>query len=70
MNLVREGKATVTLGTPAPPAPKGPTPKGPIPKGGPSTVVVPGAGGPGGDVAFYQDVFWALLNTSEFMINH
>ena len=22
------------------------------------------------DVTFYQDVFWALLNTSEFMLNH
>ncbi len=23
-----------------------------------------------GDVTFYQDVFWALLNTNEFMLNH
>ena len=22
------------------------------------------------DVAFYQDVFWALLNSNEFMLNH
>jgi hypothetical protein len=25
---------------------------------------------PGGELAFYQDVFWALLNTNEFMLNH
>jgi len=23
-----------------------------------------------GDVTFYQDVLWALLNTNEFMLNH
>ena len=22
------------------------------------------------DLTFYQDVFWALLNTNEFMLNH
>jgi hypothetical protein len=22
------------------------------------------------DVTFYQDVFWALMNTNEFMLNH
>ena len=22
------------------------------------------------DVNFYEDVFWALLNTNEFMLNH
>jgi len=60
LNEVREGKATVTLGTPAPKS-KGPTPKGPA-------TYVPGAGG--NEEQFYQDVFWALLNTSEFMINH
>lgn len=54
------------------PPPKGPNPKGPNPKG-PN----PPAGGPvavGGsdlyDATFYQDVFWALLNTNEFMLNH
>lgn len=65
LNQVREGKATVNLGTPAP---KNPSSKGPAPKG-PATFV-PGAGGPDGELKFYQDVFWALLNTSEFMINH
>ena len=24
----------------------------------------------GNDPSFYQDVFWALLNSSEFMLNH
>ncbi len=43
----------------APPTKKPPTP-------------IPVAGfGPANDaVAFYQDVFWALLNTAEFMLNH
>jgi hypothetical protein len=31
-------------------------------------VTIPGTGE--GDVAFYQDVFWALLNSNEFMLNH
>ena len=22
------------------------------------------------DATFYQDVFWALMNTTEFMLNH
>ena len=34
---------------------------------GPMTVFVPPAAD---EVAFYQDVFWALLNSSEFMLNH
>ncbi len=65
LNLVREGKATVVLGTPAP---KPPNSKGPAPK--PTETRVNGSGAAGGEKAFYQDVFWALLNTSEFMINH
>ena len=65
LNLVREGKASVVLGTPAP---KAPNSKGPAPKATQTAVI--GAGGNGGEKAFYQDVFWALLNTSEFMINH
>ena len=60
LNQVREGKATVNLGTPAPKGPKGST------TAKPTTVAVMA----GGDQSFYQDVFWALLNTSEFMINH
>ncbi len=52
--------------------PKGTNPKGPNPKDPPAVV-----GGPvvvGGsylfDATFYQDVFWALLNTNEFILNH
>lgn len=37
-----------------------PTPTGPR--------AVPGTGP--NDVTFYQDLFWALLNTNEFMLNH
>ncbi len=33
----------------------------------PAGVVLPTGAG---DVTFYQDVFWALLNTNEFMLNH
>jgi len=55
-----------------------PYPKGQPAKGkgkGPSPV--PPTGGPVGvggsylyDATFYQDVFWALLNTNEFILNH
>jgi hypothetical protein len=64
---VRLGKAVLpsTGSSPTPPK-KGPAPKVP-PKKGPVTVV-PGASAD--DVTFYQDVFWALLNSSEFMLNH
>ncbi len=69
---VRMGRAVVDLGAPAPPKPTGtkPPPKGqvapPPPTGG--KVFAPGASPD--DVAFYQDVFWALLNSNEFMLNH
>lgn len=50
--------------TPAPKGKKGPpsiaTPTGPR--------AVPGTGP--NDITFYQDLFWALLNTNEFMLNH
>jgi Protein of unknown function (DUF1553)/Protein of unknown function (DUF1549) len=68
---VRNGKAWIDVGSGAPPT----TSKGPPPKTGvkpkPTTgekVPVPGAAP--NDPAFYQDVFWALLNSSEFMLNH
>jgi Protein of unknown function (DUF1553)/Protein of unknown function (DUF1549) len=50
--------------TPAPKGKKAPpsiaTPTGPR--------AVPGTGP--NDITFYQDLFWALLNTNEFMLNH
>jgi hypothetical protein len=77
---VRMGRAVVDLGAPAPktpgtkPPPAGagtkPPPKGP-PAPAPATggkVIAPGA--LPDDVPFYQDVFWALLNSNEFMLNH
>lgn len=65
--------ALVKLDGPKPaeqPPAKGPKGKGPkAPATAPSTpgVVMPTHAG---DVTFYQDVFWALLNTNEFMLNH
>jgi hypothetical protein len=71
LEQVRLGAATVKLGPSSPPAkgPKGKGPKGPKQPGGGGVAVAPGAG-PGGELAFYQDVFWALLNTNAFMLNH
>ncbi len=43
--------------------PRKPPPAPPAPAG----VVLPTTAN---DVGFYQDVFWALLNTNEFMLNH
>ena len=63
LEQVRNGRATINLSAPAPKG-TGTTPK-------PSTsgiTAVPGA--LPDDVTFYQDVFWALLNTNEFMLNH
>ena len=56
---VRTGHARIDLGAPDPKTPK--------PKTG-GTAVVPGSNA--NDVSFYQDVFWALLNSREFMLNH
>ena len=67
LEQVRAGLATVKLGPSTSPAPKGKGPKGPNPKGG--VAAAPGVAA-GGELAFYQDVFWALLNTNEFMLNH
>ena len=66
LEQVRMGQATVQLGTAAPtPTPKAKGPKGPT---GPNIRAVPMAGPQ--DVSFYQDVFWALMNTNEFILNH
>jgi hypothetical protein len=66
---VRNGRTVIDLsaplaipGTSAPVRPKG----GKTSKG--NLAVVPGADP--NDVRFYQDVFWALLNSNEFMLNH
>jgi len=61
LNQVRSGAGRLT--TDVPPPKKG----GPAPKG--NTTLVPGAASYD-DVTFYQDVFWALLNSSEFLLNH
>lgn len=71
---LKTDKPTEPTKGPNPPA-KGPVPpkgKGPNPKDPPTAT-----GGPvavGGsylfDPTFYQDVFWALLNTNEFILNH
>lgn len=62
-------------GKPAAPQPKPPVVKGPKGKGpnrpGPQPAAPPGYVPPSGaDPSFYEDVFWALLNTNEFMLNH
>jgi hypothetical protein len=59
---VRNGAAAVKVG--AEPPKKGANP----PKTGGGSIAV-GASSPT-DLTFYQDVFWALLNTNEFMLNH
>jgi hypothetical protein len=63
LEAVRKGNATINLGAPATASPKDDRPPA---KG--ATIRIPGTGE--GDVAFYQDVFWALLNSNEFMLNH
>ncbi|AWM38665.1 hypothetical protein GobsT_31490 [Gemmata obscuriglobus] len=64
LEQIRSGRATITLGSggSASSGGKGANP----PKSGP--VPVPGANPD--DITYYQDVFWALLNTNEFMLNH
>jgi hypothetical protein len=66
LEQVRSGMATVNLGTPTP-APKPGTK--PPPKTNPGGVA-PVMGAYADDIGFYQDVFWALINSNEFMLNH
>jgi hypothetical protein len=58
LNDVRDG-TTIRLGASGDPASKGARPP---------AIAIPGTGAD--DVAFYQDVFWALLNSNEFILNH
>lgn len=51
---------------PKKPDPKKPDAKKPDPKAPPTVIM----GTSAADKKFYQDVFWALLNTTEFMLNH
>lgn len=60
---VRNGGAAVKVGAAEPPK------KGPVPKNPAGGSIAVGASSPT-DLTFYQDVFWALLNTNEFMLNH
>ncbi len=61
---VRTGKARISVDPPPPPA-KGTRP---LPNRPPTSTAVPGAGAD--HLSFYQDVFWALLNSAEFLLNH
>ncbi len=65
LDEVRAGNVSINLGPPAPAVPPKGTSTKP-PKG--AEIRVPGAAVD--DVAFYQDVFWALLNSNEFILNH
>ena len=81
LEQVRSGQAVVKIGSGVAPAPSGgtkPAGKGPNrkaapvakgPAGPPKTAAVAPGAAPS-DVHFYQDVFWALLNTNEFILNH
>jgi hypothetical protein len=63
---VRTGRATIDLNKPLASPSAGTT--APQTRGKATKVLVPGANP--NDVAFYQDVLWALLNSNEFMLNH
>ena len=62
-------KAEAVKESPAKTGTTGKQPNKPAPKPVPTTpgIVMPSYPN---DVTFYQDVFWALLNTNEFMLNH
>jgi hypothetical protein len=63
LEQVRNGKATIELGAPAPKTGSGGKRPATVEK-------IPVAGAAPNDPSFYRDVFWALLNSSEFMLNH
>jgi hypothetical protein len=69
---VRMGRASISLGSGAPAPAVNPKSSGggtkPPPKG--PKEIMPVNGAMSNDVSFYQDVFWALLNCNEFMLNH
>lgn len=73
LEQVRVGSASFNMNAPAPkqttPPPKGGKPNPPPPKTQ-NNGAVPINGTSHDDVTFYQDVFWALLNSNEFMLNH
>ncbi len=68
--------AVAAPATPKVPAAPKVTPAAPVKgnpaKGKPPVVVATGVVLPSsaGDVSFYQDLLWALMNTNEFMLNH
>jgi hypothetical protein len=68
LEKIRNGAERINLGSPTPPS-TGTGSKGPNPKP-PTGGVVPIPPAAANDVHFYEDVFWALLNTNEFMLNH
>jgi hypothetical protein len=63
LEQVRNGNAKINLGAPPPP-------KGTRPTAGSGPLWIPVAGASADDASYYRDVFWALLNSSEFMLNH
>ena len=74
-----KGEAPAAVGAVAPKAPVAPkltpatpTKAAPPAKGKPPVIVATGVVAPSapGDVSFYQDLMWALMNTNEFMLNH
>jgi hypothetical protein len=67
--IQRQGAVLKVEAPKADPPAKGQRPKGPRQRPMPPipNVVLPAGAA---DVTFYQDVFWALVNTNEFMLNH
>ena len=63
LEAVRTGGAGINVGSTPPQKGKRPAP-------GTGSGFVPVAGASPDDVSFYRDVFWALLNSGEFMLNH